>query len=853
MPAQFFGAQAAVTFLNRAFANTSPSNAAFNNQVTNATASLASGADATQAVSYTGFAKTFGSAYANQTPAALSTLLMTNLGLLPNAALETALADYITAAGTANVGVVALQLATILSTMEGNATYGAAATAWNNEVNAAATYSVNTANTTPQVGDITTPPVTQGQTYTLTAGVDNITGTNGDDTISAYINTTTATVGQSTLSGADVVGAGAGTDTLNLSVEGADGTGSLTAATITGIEKFFIRDLNGNGASTYNFGTVSGETQAWNDRSTQAVTFSNLATGTTVGIKGDNSNNVSATTFSMATATDAVAIAIDGGVKGGANITRAATGEAAVTITSTGAANTVGTIDLDNAATTVKSVTIDATTKLTASLAADYAASSTLTLKGAGAIDLSGAALSANITTVNAADNSGGVTVTVGANTATVTGGTGNDTVSAAALVFNSTGSLNGGAGTDTLVVQDEAQLTAATVAKMTNFEVLRTNDDNDAGLDTFNTALITGLTGVVIGAQSTDDGVSLTNVSAAVAGDITIAGSQVVGPTIGVSGAATVGQLDTLTLKINDGATAVNTLTVANVTAAGVETVKVVATDNLTLQAATGLTALTKLEVSGSGAVNVTTGGLALNVNTVVDASAATGAFTFSAAAATTNGIAVTGSSTKANTITGSGQADAITGGAANDTITAGNGIDSVNISQGGDDIINIEGIVAVANRDVITGFTVGTYAVGGGQDRLEVADAQATTAFGPTSGTLQEVTSAPTSGLTYNTAANNILELAFELSGNNGANDLDSHTNGTGLLAALGQTVAVSVDTNAGYIVAYQDGKAYLYHAVESNDAGNADLAAADVLLVGVFNGVAVGGFTASNFIDS
>lgn len=681
--------------------------------------------------------------------------------------------------------------------------------------------------------------------------MDNVTGTAGNDTISAYINTTTATVGQSTLSGADVVGGGAGTDTMNLSVEGADAAGSLTAATITGIERFFVRDLNTKGASTYNFGTIAGETQVWNDRSTQAVTFSNLATGATVGVKGDGSNNVAATTFTMATATDAISIAIDGGVKGGANITRADTGLAAVTITSTGAANTVGIIDLDNAATTVKSVTIDATTKLTASLAADYAASSTLTLKGAGAIDLSGAALSANLTTVNAADNSGGVNVTIGANTATVTGGSGNDTVSAGALVFNSTGSLNGGAGTDTLVLQDAAQLTAATVAKMTNFEVLRLNDDGDDGLDTFDSSLVSGLTGIVVGAQSLLDGVSVTKMSAAVAGDVTIAGSQAVGPTFGITGATTVGQLDTLTLKIDDAATAVNTLTVADVTAAGVETVKIVATDNLTLSAATGLTALTKLEVSGSGAVNVTTGALALNVNTVVDASASTGAFTFSAAAATTNGIAITGSATKANTITGSAQADSITGGAGNDTITAGNGIDTVNISQGGDDIIVIEGVLAAANRDTITGFTVGTYAVGGGQDRLEVADT--TTVFSATSGTIQEVTAAPTSALTYNTAAANVLELSFELSGNGGANDLDSHTDGTGLLAALGQTVAVSADTNTGFIVAYQDGKAYLYRAAEGVDAADVNLAAADIVLVGVFNGIAVGGFAATNFIDA
>jgi len=638
---------------------------------------------------------------------------------------------------------------------------------------------------------------------------------------------------------------------MNLSIEGT-AAAPATVATITGVEHFFIRNLAV--ASTFDFGTLIGETQVWNNRSgaTIPVTFQNLATGTTVGVQGDNANNVGATTFTMATATDAVAIVIDGGVKGGANITRDQTGEAAVTIASTGAANTVGVIDLDTA-TAIKSVTINATTNLTASLAADYAASSTLTINGAGKVDLSGAALSANITTVNAAGSTGGASVILGANTASFTGGSGNDTVSLDALVFNSTGTVNGGTGTDTLVLIDAAQLTTATAAKMTNFEVLRFNDDDDGTLDTFNASLITGLTGLVIGAQSAGDGVSVTAMSSALAGNVTIAGNQAVGPTFAVTGATTVGQLDTLSLSINDAATAKNTITVADVTATGVETIKVAATDNFTLQAATGLTAMTRMELSGVGNVSVTTGALALNVNTTVDASAVTGTVLINATAATTNGLAIIGSSTAANTITGTAQADAITGGAANDTITAGNDIDTINISQGGDDVIVFDGIILAANRNVVTGFTAGTFSASSGVDRLEMNDAQVTFAFGAASGTLQEVTTAPTSALTFNTAANNVLELAFNLAGNGTVGtDLDEHLDGTGLLAALGQAISVSANTNAGYIAAYQDGKAYLFHAVEGSDL-DANLAAVDISLVGVFNGVAVGGFTAFNFIDT
>jgi hypothetical protein len=201
-----------------------------------------------------------------------------------------------------------------------------------------------------------------------------------------------------------------------------------------------------------------------------------------------------------------------------------------------------------------------------------------------------------------------------------------------------------------------------------------------------------------------------------------------------------------------------------------------------------------------------------------------------------------------------GGGGSDVLSGGRANDTFKGGNGIDSINVSQGGDDTINFEGIVATANGDIVTGFTAGAFSSGSGVDRLEMADADATTPFGAASGTMQTITSAPTSAVTFITAANNVLELAFELRGNGEPNDLDTVAglDGTALLAALGQTVSVSATTNAGYIIAYQENKAYVYHLVEGAD-GDADLAAADIALVGRFDNVGVGAFDATSFVDA
>jgi hypothetical protein len=707
----------------------------------------------------------------------------------------------------------------------------------------------------PVTADVASVTTTQeanlflgGQTFNLTTNPDNFTGSAAADQIFGVIDLQTAA--NNTFSAADVVNAGGSTsDRFSITVTG-NVAGVLPPAQVSNTEQFFIRDINTGGASTYNFGLFTGENLVGNDRSTQNVTFENLATGTTVEVQGDNVTLHGSTTFKMESNTAAVTLNIDGGVKQG-NITRNNTGAATITVNSLGLDNTVGVLDLDTA-TALTGLTINASGgDLTAQLAADYAAGSKLTVLGGNDVDLLGAALSANFTSVDASAQTGGSTkVLLGGVGTSFTGGAGNDVVAVDALVFNAAGKLDGGTGINTVRVSDAAALAAATAANMTNFQVLRLADDNDGANDTFNTSLITGIVAVEIDAMAGGDFVTVNNLNATRASAVTIRGSQANGPVFGVTGATTVGQLDVLGISINDGLTAKNTITVADVTAAGVETVNVNNTDNLTLSAITGLTALTNMNVTGVGNFSLTTGALALNVNTQINASGATGTVTIDASAATANGAALVGSLTKVNTITGTGLADVISGGSANDSFIGGGGIDSVNISQGGDDIVSLDGIVAAANRDNFTGFSAGAFTAGSGNDRVEVTDT--TTVFSATSGTFQVITSAPTATTTFTTATANVLELAFDLTGNGGANDLDNSTDGTGLLASLGQTLAVSADQNTGYILAYQEGKAYLYRAAESNDAG-ADLAAADITLVGRFDAVAVGAFDATNFIDA
>lgn len=169
------------------------------------------------------FANDFGASYASLSNAVLSERVLGNLGLLPNDTLKAALSDYFAANGAGNRGFVVLQLGQLLAGLEGNATYGAAAAAWNGEVATGFNYSANTANTG------TSGSGQSGQTFMLTTGTDNRTGTSGNDTFDAGLSSS----GLQTLNSGDRLDGGAGTDELFAVVNG-----SVTPASMSGIECF---------------------------------------------------------------------------------------------------------------------------------------------------------------------------------------------------------------------------------------------------------------------------------------------------------------------------------------------------------------------------------------------------------------------------------------------------------------------------------------------------------------------------------------------------------------------------------------------------------------------------------------
>lgn len=124
------------------------------------------------------------------------------------------------------------------------------------------------------------------------------------------------TAANNTFTIADTINGGAGKDNLKILTVDNSVSPAINLANVTNVENFFIRNLDNANAATLDASVVQGEEQVWNDRSTGTVTMTNLGTGTVVGVKGNGLTNIGTTNFAMATATDAVSVALDGGIKG---------------------------------------------------------------------------------------------------------------------------------------------------------------------------------------------------------------------------------------------------------------------------------------------------------------------------------------------------------------------------------------------------------------------------------------------------------------------------------------------------------------------------------------------------------
>ena len=142
---------------------------------------------------------------------AFATAIVTNLGIteaagltIENIELAVAYVDgLLSPVEPANWGAVVLDLVNGFSTYTADETFGAAAAAFNSSVIASLNYSLDDANTEINAGGAATT------SFSLTAGQDNLTGTNAADFFAAYIFDN-----QNTAQSGDMIHGGSGEDTL---------------------------------------------------------------------------------------------------------------------------------------------------------------------------------------------------------------------------------------------------------------------------------------------------------------------------------------------------------------------------------------------------------------------------------------------------------------------------------------------------------------------------------------------------------------------------------------------------------------------------------------------------------------
>ena len=525
---------------------------------------------------------------------------------------------------------------------------------------------------------ITVPPVTPpavATTYALTTGIDTLVAGAGNDTFTATLDSSNFALGQ--LNKGDSIDGGAGTDTLSLTVTGAS-VGSLPAVTLSNIEKLLIQDLNKAGSvSTYNLAGITGLTSVVSNVSTSAMSLSNVNTGATVGILGNGTTTVSNLSFSMVNASDAVNVLFDGGVKGSPTVVNSNGTASMATITSNGAANSVGTISLTLGGDTLNTLTLNATTDLTSALSStDYAASGTLTVTGAGKVNL-GSTLGFDGAIINASANTGGLTIALSNNIKSFSGGSGADRLLGTTTVAN-TSSIDGGTGIDTV---SATLINAGNAAVFENFELIDLGGTANSG-SPLNVALMSDSTisGVVISGGSTGNYL-LSNLIESTSGfNVNVTGSS---PgsfvTLGFTSGSVGGSSDVLNYTFNNLA---GTATDAgSVTSLGIETITI---------SSGGLTTGNALRIVDNAAKSIViTGDKALNLTlaaqsgkggalTELDGSAATGSLTITTAATTSFGqsaLAIkTGSGNDTITV-----ATSALGGSFGSTVTTGTGTDKV------------------------------------------------------------------------------------------------------------------------------------------------------------------------------
>ena len=536
--------------------------------------------------------------FASQTDAQVATTLVANLGLSSVAGLNNWVAAQLTAAGSAK-GAKVVSLLNDFANLASDATYGAAATAFNNKAAAALALSQKAgsvggdfaaaatlaaaeaaaaaaaqaaadaaAAAAKAAADATAAAAAKAaadaaaaaeaaakaaadkvaadaaaienapQVFTLTTGVNRFTGKSGDDTFDADDSGTAAVA-----TFADVLNGGAGIDTLTISAS--KGALPQTAAIET-IAVYATPDgTNLDFSTTNNSGVTTvklandGGTNAYTIGAAQAVEIENTVidnTSTAIELNYGLTATASNVTLNKVTSAGTSSqLEVDGD-----NIT-------ALNVTTTGTASTVTSLLTSGSA------------KLVA-----------LNVSGDKALTITDS-IDAAIATVNASSMTAGLSLTlgdvaettVGAATAVdliVTGGSGNDTFVVSGVTDTVEVSVSSGAGDDTVRVGGELD---------SKYDAL----DGGEGVDKLQLTLATNVTSAEVGAKATNfetvEGYARTTEAGNAATSLIVAQDlSLLGSTIATVGVSTWTRTQTTTSQDSDDETYTDGVTFTNLSA---------------------------------------------------------------------------------------------------------------------------------------------------------------------------------------------------------------------------------------------------------------------------------------------
>lgn len=490
---------------------------------------------------------------------------------------------------------------------------------------------------------------------TSTDAATNSVGTTGIDTIVGGSGADTLSVSTTTLNAGDSFTGGAGDDLLALF---ASATGTVGGFVTSGVETISVSNASG-GLVTVNMGNVSGETAVRVTGSSDNVTFSSTDTIVPLELSYNSAGDI---TVSHNAAT----------VDGTADSMTVKTTD---TVNGTVLLAGIETVTIENAGTS----TISALTTTSAT---------TLNVTGSGKLTLTN--IDDATTTVDMSGSTGtNVIGGVGAVDATITGGSGSDTIKMSNFTKDDT--IDGGDGTDTLELtfSSGAVLTssAAGDVSVSNVETLhlKANSNADAvDFDAFSAPAAFDLVKVTTSLAATTldltdiqtTNIELINTNSATAYDIA---------SVDIDLKDSTGAADAVTLKIVN-KDVDDALTLGSLTAAGVETLDIDA-DVTKVSGSGGDITITTLEATSLKTLNVT-GDADLTIS-----SAFANTVTTVNAASATGDLNVT-MGTSDSTVTGGSGADTFTYGATfndDDSVDGGEGTDTLAIT-GSNGSLNVQ-----------------------------------------------------------------------------------------------------------------------------------------------------------------